>query len=79
MNPKDLPEAEQKRIALNLLLDAWDAALARGVAPEILATTAIYAALTDMVDLHGEELVADLFIDLPRRIRDGEFTLKRHS
>lgn len=67
---------EQKRLALNLLLDAWDAALRQGVAPELLATTAIYTALTDMVEEHGEEAVARLMDDLPDRIRRGDFTLK---
>lgn len=79
MTGPDLDEAEQKRIALNLLLDAWDEALAQGVTPEILATTAIYAALTDMVDTHGAEPVAEMFDGLPRRIRDGEFTLRKPS
>lgn len=72
-------EADQKRLALKLLLDAWDEALAGGVAPEILATTAIYAALTDMVETHGEETVAELFEQLPARIRAGEFTLRARS
>lgn len=67
---------EQKRLALNLLLDAWDTALRQGVEPEILATTAIYTALTDMVEEHGEEAVARLMDDLPDRIRRGDFTLK---
>ena len=67
--------ATQKRLALDLLLDAWDKALAAGVAPELLATTAIFAALTDMVDNHGPDAVADLMAGLPTRIRAGEFTL----
>lgn len=73
----ELPEDEQKRIALDLLLDAWDTALRQGVAPEVLATTAIYCALTDMVDIHGEDPVAHMMQELPERIRKGEFTLKR--
>ncbi|HET8728126.1 MAG TPA: hypothetical protein VFO41_11485 [Alphaproteobacteria bacterium] len=77
MTASKIDEAEQKRIALNLLLDAWDEALDQGVLPEILATTAIYTALTDMVETHGEEPVAELFADLPRRIRSGEFTLRK--
>ncbi|WP_366654490.1 hypothetical protein [Fodinicurvata sp. EGI_FJ10296] len=70
---------EQKRIALERILDAWDAALSEGVQPELLATTAIFAALTDMVDLHGEEDVASMMADLPDRIRNGEFSLKRDT
>lgn len=75
MNGQDPSPAAQKRVALDLLLDAWDKALEEGVEPEILATTAIFAALTDMVDTHGAEAVARLMEDLPARIRKGEFTL----
>jgi hypothetical protein len=71
-----LSDDAQKALALELLLSAWEAALARGVAPEMLASTAIFAALTDMVDLHGEVAVAQFCADLPARIRNGEFSLK---
>jgi hypothetical protein len=71
-----LTEAEQKSLALDLLLAAWDEALKRGVAPDMLASAAIFAALADMVDLHGEEAVAAFAAGLAARIRSGEFTLK---
>lgn len=70
-----LSEADQKARALDLILDAWDAALKDGVAPELLASTAIFAALTDMVDLYGPEPVAEMCAGLPARVRAGEFTL----
>ncbi|MEQ8964937.1 MAG: hypothetical protein RID91_03860 [Azospirillaceae bacterium] len=73
--PPFLAEEDQKRIALDLLLDAWDTALQRGCQPETLATTAIYAALTDMIDIYGADPVAEMIEDLPDRIRAGEFTL----
>ena len=76
--PDTGPSAEeQKRMALERILDTWDAALEDGIQPELLATTAIFAALTDMVDLYGEEDVASMMADLPDRIRNGEFTLKK--
>jgi len=68
---------EQKALALELLLDAWDAALKQGIPPETLASTAIFAALSDMVDLFGEEAVASFCEMLPARVRAGEFTLGR--
>ncbi|MDZ4775483.1 MAG: hypothetical protein SGJ23_01700 [Alphaproteobacteria bacterium] len=75
--PSDFHDvAAQKSIALDLLLNAWDAALAKGVAPELLASTAIFAALTDMVDMHGPDAVADFCAALPARIRAGEFTMR---
>ena len=70
-----LPDDQQKRLALDLILDVWDAALNRGVTAEILATTAIYAALTDMVELYGEEPVAKMMAEVPARVRAGEFSL----
>lgn len=69
-------ETESKSRALNLILDAWDKALAEGAEPEIVASVAIYAALTDMVDRYGEDAVADFCSTLPERTRNGEFTLK---
>lgn len=75
MASQNLTEAEQKKLALDAIVTAWEAALARGVEAELLASTAIFAALTDMVDLHGEEPVAQMCDALAARIRSGEFTL----
>ena len=74
----DIPmvsEENAKREALSLILDAWDDGLQRGIEPEILATTAIFAAFTDLIDTYGEERVAEMAETLPSRIRQGEFTL----
>ncbi len=73
---KELPVDEQKARALELLLDAWEAGLNEGIEPEYLATAAIFAALTDMVDIHGEDAVATMTEELPARVREGEFTLE---
>lgn len=73
---KDGDETElHKAQALEIILDAWEAALEQGIEPEILSSTAIFAALTDMIENHGEELVAQMSEGLPARIRAGEFTL----
>ncbi|MGE0739844.1 MAG: hypothetical protein AB7O98_00765 [Hyphomonadaceae bacterium] len=69
-------EADQKARALELVLNAWDAALADGAEPEVIASVAIFAALADMVDRYGEEAVADFCASLPERTRNGEFTLR---
>ncbi len=66
---------QQKALALDLILDAWDKALAEGVEPEVLASVGIYAAMVDMVDRYGAEAVADFCATLPERVRNGEFTL----
>lgn len=71
--PQHSPEEEKAR-ALEIILDAWDQALSEGIHPERLASSAIFAALTDMVDLHGEDPVAKMCEGLPKRVRSGEFT-----
>jgi len=71
-----LSDDAQKNLALDLILTAWDEALGRGVSSEMLASTAMFAALADMVDIHGEAAVAQFCSELPARIRAGEFSLK---
>jgi hypothetical protein len=70
-----LPEDEQKRLALKMILEVWEDALAQGVAAEMVASSAIFAALTDMIETYGEESVAEMVAEWPHRIREGEFTL----
>lgn len=72
----DPSPAEQKALALDLLLEAWDKALTKGVEAEMLASVAIYAALVDMVDRFGTEAVADFCASLPERVKAGDFTLQ---
>lgn len=70
-----LSEAHQKKIALELFLDAWDTAGERGVTNEVLAEVLIYLAVTDLVADRGEDWTADMIEDLPERIQSGEFTI----
>ncbi|MGD9815754.1 MAG: hypothetical protein AB7Q23_09520 [Hyphomonadaceae bacterium] len=70
-----MEESEQKRRALELMLDAWDKALSEGAEPEIVASVAIYSALSDLVDRFGVDAVAEFCATLPERVRAGEFTL----
>lgn len=72
-------DPEKKARALQLILDAWDASLADGVEPEVIASVAIYAAMADMVDRFGEQAVADFCATLPERVRNGEFTLRANE
>ena len=69
---------EDPRIeALNLILEAWEAATETGIASELMAYAAIYTALTDLVAAFGEESVVALVDGLGARILKGEFTLTR--
>ena len=72
-------DPDKKGRALQLILDAWDAALAEGAEAEVIASVAIYAALADMVDRYGAEAVAEFCATLPERTRRGEFTLRANE
>lgn len=63
--------------ALGLILEAWEEGAESGVAPELMAYAALYAALTDLVAAFGEETVADMALGLAKRVNAGEFTLCR--
>lgn len=67
---------EQKRKVMTLFLDAWDEACAQGLPSELLSEVCLYLALTDLVEDHGEDDVADIIETLPYRIRTGEFTIE---
>ena len=68
------PTAE-KQLALQLLLDAWEEAAYEGVDRDCIATTAIFAALSELISTYGEEPVAAMCQRLPERVRHGEFSL----
>ena len=76
-NDDDKTIAEKKRAALDLVLDAWSVGIEKGIDGEILAHASLFAALSDLIDLYGEEAVANLATRLPQRIHNGEFTLVR--
>jgi len=71
--------AEQKRVALACLSEAWDEAMAEGVESEIVAHAALFTALCDLIAVYGEEPVAELATTLPQRIRAREFTVDDRS
>lgn len=63
--------------ALNLILAAWDEGAESGVSAEKMAYAALFAALTDLVNIYGEDAVVKLARGLERRVVSGEFTLER--
>ena len=70
-----LSDEQQKKFALDQFLEAWDKACENGVEADLLCEVMIYLAITDLVADRGEELTANLFEDLPARIKDGESSL----
>lgn len=67
----------QKKAALLYILDAWEDAVQEGIEPEMLANAALFAALSDLIAVYGEDAVAQMTKGLERRINEGEFTLNR--
>ncbi|MHA1546569.1 MAG: hypothetical protein ACTSUY_09125 [Alphaproteobacteria bacterium] len=66
-----------KQAALEHMLDAWQDAVQEGIDPAVVASAAMFTALSDLIDLYGEEPVAKMVQGLKDRIRRGEFTLNR--
>ncbi len=75
MAESQLSPDRQKKIALDLFLEAWDKAMEAGIDSDLLSEVLIYMGVTDLVADRGEDWTADVFEDLPERIREGEFTM----
>ena len=69
--------ADESLKALNFILEAWEEGTESGIAPELMAYAALYAALTDLVASFGEDSVISLVKGLAPRVEKGEFTLYR--
>jgi hypothetical protein len=65
----------QKKIVLDLFLEAWDRAIEVGIDPDLMSEVMVYMGITDLVADRGADWTADVFEELPERIREGEFTL----
>jgi len=68
---------DQRLMALNFILAAWEEGTGSGIAPELMAYAALYTALTDLVASYGEASVVSLVSGLVPRVEKGEFTLYR--
>lgn len=77
MRESDLPELTDRHTALCYILDAWDEALHDGLEPQMLANASLFAALSDLVNIYGEDAVSKMTDGLSTRIQHGEFTLNR--
>lgn len=74
---KHVDQQFEKQRALSYLLQAWENAIDDGVESDMIATAAIFAAISDMVNQYGEDPVAKMTESLAKRIRSGEFTLNK--
>ena len=75
MAESQLDPDRQKKIVLDLFLDAWEKAMEAGIDTDLLCEVMVYMGITDLVADRGEDWTAEAFEDLPERIREGEFTL----
>jgi len=71
----DLPDHEQKQVALSYLNEAWAEARHDGIDGDCLAQASLFAAFAELVTTYGEDAVAKFVEGLPNRIRNGEFSL----
>ncbi len=67
---------EQKRLALNLLQEAWVEANHEGIDGDCLAQTSLFLALAELISTYGEEATARYAESLAPRIRNGEFSVE---
>ncbi len=74
---EDFGLAERQQTAINVIEAAWDEASQHGVEDEILVNTSLFAALSKLVMVYGEDATADYCKKLSNRVSDGEFTLFR--
>ncbi len=70
-------EREERQVALEYVAQAWNEAEDDGVATLALAHASLFAAITALVEHHGETAVAELIASLPERIQAGEYSLSR--
>lgn len=70
-------QADERQIALEYVADAWNSAEDDGVETLALAHASLFAALTSLVNQHGEAATAELLAGLPNRVLAGEYTLDR--
>lgn len=72
---EELAAAEEKRAALSYVHEAFAEALLSGVEADCFAQAALFTAFQELVDVYGEEAVAQFASRLPERIRCGEFSI----
>ena len=71
----DETAADERRAALGYVTDAFVEATLDGIESDCFAHAALFAAFRELVTTYGEEAVAQFAERLPRRIRDGEFSV----
>ena len=71
----DLTAAEERRVALGYVTEAFAEAILAGIESDSFAHAALFAAFQELVSIYGEEAVAQFAERLGERIRQGEFSI----
>lgn len=72
----ELGEQEAKDEAVFAILGAWNVALSKGVTMEVMAITAMNAALTDIYAGYGEAPTLQVLEDMIEKVKAGHFSLE---
>lgn len=71
--------AEEKRMALGYVVEAFAEAQLDGLDADCMAQAAIFAAFQELVTTYGEDAAATFAETLPERVRSGGFSISpRH-
>jgi hypothetical protein len=70
-------ERQERQVALEYIAEAWNTAEDDGIATQALAHASLFAAITSLVEQHGETAISELIATLPDRIQAGEYSLTR--
>ena len=73
---EQLPDHDQKKIALVYLQEAWAEARLDGIDADCLAQSCLFAAFAEFVTTYGEEATAEYAAGLAGSIRNGEFSVE---
>jgi len=70
-------EDEARKRALEYLAEAWRNAEEEEVDKESLAHAAVFAGIATLIELYGEDAIAQLMKRMPAKIDQGEYTVGR--
>ena len=68
---------DAKSTAAKIVSQSWEEAMSIGVPPDLFASTALSAALTSLVSMHGSEAAARMVDQFAEAVRSGKFDQKR--
>ena len=75
ISPAIAPSDDERSMALELILAAWDEGEDLDIPSPMLAYAALFTAMTNLVAIYGEDAVADMARRLEKRVQVGEFTM----